>query len=242
MKILGIDTSSRFLSIALSEDKNIIREENTLLERRHAAELVPRIKEMLKKSGLSINDVDAFVIGLGPGSFTGLRIGVSTVKGFGIATGKPCIGIASMDAIAMDASDQEMPIVPVIDAKRENVYSCVYKKEKGILVKKTDFLLLKIEEVLKKVKGDAVFLGDAVALYKEKIKGLNKNAIFLDEKFWYPKAGNLIRIGSAKIKKYKKAGFSGLIPIYIYPKDCQVKGHEILPSYIRRDRSWSYTA
>lgn len=223
MKILGVDTSSKFLSIALSEDKDIMREENILLDRKHAGELVPRIKEMLKKLGLSINDVNAFVIGLGPGSFTGLRIGVSTVKGFGIATGKPCIGIASMDAIAMDVSDKERLIVPVIDAKRENVYSCVYKKEKGILVKKTDFLLLKIEKVLKKVKGDAVFLGDAVAFYKEKIKGLNKNAIFLDEKFWYPKAGNLIRLGLDKIRKYRRHGLDKLAPIYLYPQDCQVK-------------------
>mgnify|MGYP001575620522 CR=1 FL=1 len=89
MKILGVDTSSKFLSIALSEDKDIIKEESHLLDRKHASELVPKIKELLKKSKVPINKVDAFIIGLGPGSFTGLRIGVSAIKGFGIASGNP---------------------------------------------------------------------------------------------------------------------------------------------------------
>ncbi len=75
MKILGIDTSSKFLNIALSENEDIIREESHLLDRRHASQLVPKVKELLKKSRTSINKIDAFIIGLGPGSFTGLRIG-----------------------------------------------------------------------------------------------------------------------------------------------------------------------
>ena len=85
MKILGIDTSSKFLNIALSEDKDIIREESHLLDRRHASELAPKVKELLKKYRTPINKIDVFIIGLGPGSFTGLRIGVITIKGFGIA-------------------------------------------------------------------------------------------------------------------------------------------------------------
>ncbi len=123
MKILAIDTSSKFLNIALGEDNFIIAEESHLLDRQHSALLVPKVKELLEKCNSNISDIDAFVIGLGPGSFTGLRIGVSSIKGFGIATKKPCVGVASIDALAMNAAVEKATVVPVVDAKGEQVYS-----------------------------------------------------------------------------------------------------------------------
>ncbi len=231
MKILGIDTSSKFLSIALSENENIIIEEMHLLERRHSSELIPKIRGMLEKANSSIDRVDAFVVGLGPGSFTGLRIGVSAVKGFGVATKKPCIGVASIDALAalfkakpwtenvQGLALNRAKIVPIIDAKRQNVYSAVYKKG----VKKSKYLLIKIDELMKKIKGPTIFLGDAIDIYREKIEKRNKKAIFLNEEYWYPRASNLIRLGFGKLKKHKKPDLGNLEPIYLYPKDCQVR-------------------
>lgn len=224
MKILGIDTSSKFLSIALSKDNDIIIEEMHLLERKHSSLLIPKIKEMLGKAGTSIEDVDAFVIGLGPGSFTGLRIGVSAVKGFGIATKKPCVGVASIDAIALNVKDLSSHLVaPIIDAKRQQVYGAVYKRKNGRIVRESKHLLLSIDGFMKKIKGHAVFLGDAISIYKEKIIKHDKKAVFLNEEYWYPRASNLIRLGLAKLKKHKKIDLSKLDPIYLYPKDCQVR-------------------
>ncbi len=217
MKILAIDTSSKFLSIALGNGKDIIKEENYLLDRRHSSLLVPKIKEMLEGLDLSINKIDAFVVGLGPGSFTGLRIGVSAIKGLGLALKKPCIGVASIDAIAMNAGSGM--IIPIIDAKRENVYSAIYEKKNGRVVRKTDYLLIKVDKLLKKVKKDAIFLGDGISIYKDKIG----RGIFLEEEYWYPKAGNLIKLALPKIKRIKKCNLAKLEPIYLYPKDCQVK-------------------
>ncbi|MBU1147488.1 MAG: tRNA (adenosine(37)-N6)-threonylcarbamoyltransferase complex dimerization subunit type 1 TsaB [Candidatus Omnitrophica bacterium] len=230
MKILAIDTSSKMLSIALGDGKDIIKEENYLLDRRHSSLLIPKIKEMLEGSSLSINKIDAFVVGLGPGSFTGLRIGVSAVKGLGLALKKPCIGIASIDALAMNTMGNfvscpngqltKLPmVVPIIDAKRENVYSAIYEKKNGRIIRKTDYLLIKVDKLLKKVKKDAIFLGDGVSIYKDKIG----RGIFLQEKYWYPKAGNLIKLALPKIKRTKKCDLARLEPIYLYPKDCQVK-------------------
>jgi len=223
LRILGIDTSSKALSIALSKDRCIDIEESHLLDRRHSSLLVPKIKEMLEKANLSIDEVDVFVIGLGPGSFTGLRIGVSTVKGFGIAMKKPCIGIPSIDALAMNADVDAGAVVPIIDAKRENVYSAVYRKKKGRLVRKTGHLLLNVDKLMKRMRGPAVFLGDGVPLYRERIQRLNKKAVFLEEQYWYPAAGNLIRLALEKLKAHKRTGLEKLKPIYLYPRDCQVK-------------------
>ena len=224
MKILGIDTSSKFLSIAVSEDKNIIKEESYLLDRQHSSQLVPKIKELIKKSRLSIKKIDGFVVGIGPGSFTGLRIGVSTVKGFGIALGKPCIGVASIDAIACNADSAGCnEIVPVIDAKRGQVYAAIYRKKGNQIIRISEYLLLPIDELMKTIKGSPVFLGDGVSLYKDKISDMNRKAVFMEEKYWYPEAGHLIELGFAKIKNMKKVNLGKLIPMYMYPEDCQVR-------------------
>jgi len=223
LKILGIDTSSKFLNIALSEDESIIKEESYLLDRAHAIELVPRVKELLKKSRVPVNKIGAFVIGVGPGSFTGLRIGVSAVKGFGIASGKPCIGVSSMDAIACNAARRGVDIISVIDAKRGQVYAAIYRRNGKNITRASDYILLPIEKLMKKIKEDALFLGDGLALYKDKIKSLNEKAVFLGEECWYPGAGNLIKLGFSKIKKAKKANLGRLTPLYLYPEDCQVR-------------------
>ncbi|MEK6732254.1 MAG: tRNA (adenosine(37)-N6)-threonylcarbamoyltransferase complex dimerization subunit type 1 TsaB [Candidatus Omnitrophota bacterium] len=224
MKILGIDTSSKFLSIAVSEDKNIIKEESYLLDRQHSSQLVPKIKELIKKSRLSIKKIDGFVIGIGPGSFTGLRIGVSTVKGFGIALGKPCIGVASIDAIACNAASASgNEIIPVIDAKRGQVYAAIYRKKGNQIIRISGYLLLPIDKLMKKVKGQSVFLGDGVSLYRDKISDMNRKAVFMEEKYWYPRAGNLIKLGFSRIKRTKKTNLAKLTPLYMYPEDCQVR-------------------
>lgn len=233
MKILGIDTSSKVLSIALSEDESIIIRESCLLDRRHSSLMLPKIKGMLQRVNLCIDDVDAFIVGLGPGSFTGLRIGVSTVKGFGIATGKPCIGIPSIDAMALNVDGESRTIVPVIDAKRKQVYSAIYTKKKGCIVRKTGYLLLSVHRLMKRVnavrslssngKKGPVFLGDGISLYREDMECLSKKAVFLEEEYWYPNAEDLIRLGLGRLKRYKKGDISRLKPIYLYPRDCQVR-------------------
>lgn len=228
MKILGIDTSSKFLNIALSEDEDIIKEESILLDRRQSSELIPRISELLKKSKIPINKIDAFVIGLGPGSFTGLRIGISAIKGFGIATGKPCIGVASIDGIACNIMENNKDIIPIIDAKRGQVYAAIYRKKAGRVVRLSDYMVLPIGGLLKKIKGGPVFLGDGVSLYEDSISSVNKKAIFLKEKYWYPMAKNLIKLGFSKIKKSRKADLEKLTPLYLYPEDCQVNKSKVL--------------
>ena len=229
MKILAIDTSSKYLSIALSDNGILMREESRLLERRHSSLLVPVVKDMLEKEKTPIKKIEAFIIGLGPGSFTGLRIGVSAIKGFGIATDKPCIGVASIDAIAQNLNFiqptqlgkvKDRMIVPIIDAKRGNVYSAIYIKKGKRFIRKTEYLLLPIEKLMRQVSEESVFLGDGIDLYKEKI---NKQAVFLEERYWYPKAGNLIKLGLTKLKRTKKQDLTKLKPLYLYKKDCQVK-------------------
>ena len=135
MKILGIDTSSKFLNIALGEDNDIIMEESHLLDRKHSSYLVPKIKELLDKTKVRIKNIGVFVIGTGTGSFNGMRIGVSAIKGFGIVSGKLCIGVASMDSIACNIQEEGRDIVHIIDAKRRQVYTAIYRKKGNKIIR-----------------------------------------------------------------------------------------------------------
>ncbi|MFH1782804.1 MAG: tRNA (adenosine(37)-N6)-threonylcarbamoyltransferase complex dimerization subunit type 1 TsaB [Candidatus Omnitrophota bacterium] len=223
LKIIGIDTSSKFLSIGLSEDSSMITEEHKLLDRSHSRFLIPYIEDMLKKQDISIDEIDCFFIGLGPGSFTGLRIGVSTVKGLGMGSHKTCMGVPSIDAIAMNVGNEGDTIVPVIDAKRSLVYTSVYTMKKNIRKNETGHLLVNIDTLMEKVSEGSIFLGDGLTLYKDDIKKKCKRAVFMEEKYWYPKASNIIKLGLEKLKTSKNNDLSELDPIYLYAKDCQVK-------------------
>ncbi len=184
--------------------------------------LVPMIDYALKFLRLRFKDIDGFILGIGPGSFTGLRVGVATVKGFGLATKKPCIGVPSIDALANCVDADKKWIVPIIDAKKNQVYSALYRYKDGNIKRYSDYLLLPIERLLKKIKGNAVFLGDGLKIFKEKLLSLKKDSEFLPEDFWYPKASELIRLGRDKIKRYKESDLNKLLPLYIYPKECQI--------------------
>ncbi|MDD5611348.1 MAG: tRNA (adenosine(37)-N6)-threonylcarbamoyltransferase complex dimerization subunit type 1 TsaB, partial [Candidatus Omnitrophica bacterium] len=118
MNILAIDTTTKFLCLGVDKQGKVFQQ-NSDLGTRHSEELIPRIKNLLKKAKLSIQDIDYFACSLGPGSFTGIRIGISTCKGFALGLDKPLLGIPSLDILAKNVSTKEEALVcPLIDARR----------------------------------------------------------------------------------------------------------------------------
>jgi len=225
VKILAIDSSSRFFSAAISEDKKLISERNIELERRLFEELIGTIKDLLIKTGITLKEIDAFCVGLGPGSFTGLRIGVSTMKGLAFSLKIPLLGVSSLDALAYNAKGFRGLICPIIDAKRENLYSCLYEYNKDRLVKKSGYLLIDLKSLIKKINKPAVFLGDGINLYKKQISQEIKEALFLPSDFWYPKASIIARLGLEKLARAKNFDSARIRPLYLYPKECQIVKH-----------------
>ena len=224
MKILGIDTSSSNLSLAILGDKDEVFERNIEAGRRLSSIIIESITDIIKKKKMSLDSLDAFAVGLGPGSFTGLRIGIATVKGLALATSKPIIAIPSLDILASSVSENEYQICPIIDAKRQKVYSSIYKTKNNNLVRKNDYLLVDIEKLLKKIKNKTIFLGDGINIYKKIIKDkLGKKAKFIDEESWFPRAGNLVLMAKEKYQKKKFDNSDKLVPLYLYPKECQIR-------------------
>jgi tRNA threonylcarbamoyladenosine biosynthesis protein TsaB len=223
MKILAIESSTKNFSLAVCEGEKILVSRNMVLRHVLSSSIVPAIRTVLKRAGLSLHDCDAFAVGLGPGSFTSLRVGLSTVKGLAFATQKPVIGIPSLDTLAANGYDEDVRQICVIcDARRDRVFGCVYRKETDIWQRVTEHLLVRPEELLTMVDGAALFIGDGIALYRE-IIFQKAEAQLAPEKLWYPRASRMIPVAIQRLRYQQFDDLDQLVPLYLYPQDCQVK-------------------
>ncbi|PIP20904.1 MAG: tRNA (adenosine(37)-N6)-threonylcarbamoyltransferase complex dimerization subunit type 1 TsaB [Candidatus Omnitrophica bacterium CG23_combo_of_CG06-09_8_20_14_all_40_11] len=224
MKILGIDTTTRFLCLGIYNDTKIY-EYNLDVGRRLSSLITPTIKRVLDALGWQIKDIDYFACGLGPGSFTGMRVGIATVKGLAFSLNKPVAGISTLDILARNAGITATFVIPIVDARRNLIYCSIYRNKFGQLTRIKPYMLLTIDEFLKKIKikGNAVILGDAVNLYKQKILMHMKNITVLDKDYWYPRGRNIIDLAIERINSKKVDSASEIKPVYLYPKECQIK-------------------
>lgn len=173
MKILAIDTSTTHSSCAVMNDNNIVGDFSINQSMSHNEILLVMVDEMLKKLNIDIEDIDLFVAVTGPGSFTGIRIGVTVVKALAMALNKPIVAVNTLEALSFGVFSDKKKI-PLIDARGERVYYGVYEgiNNKNIVAP----ALLTIDELLEEFsdKGEFVFVGDCVNLYKDRILE-NKN-------------------------------------------------------------------
>lgn len=224
MKILAIDTSTKFLSLALADEEKIIASFHRDLEQQHCARLIPEIGRLLKKARLKLKDIDYIAFSKGPGSFTGLRIGAATVKGLALATKKRLVGIPSLDILAYNAVDGQKLIVPIVDARRGNVYASIYSFDGERLRRHMKYSVLPLMELLKEIKGNATFLGDGIIPYRKTIEdNFKSEAEFTAEKYWYPKAATAAKLAVESIRKKRFEDVDKFTPLYLYPKDVQCR-------------------
>ena len=226
MLMLGIDTSSNYLNVVLGKDGDLISEVSLNIPRKHIANMPGVLDSVFIKSGLTINDVDLFVVVRGPGSFSGIRIAVAAVKGLTYALNKKCVSLNSLDLLASNIDfESKALIIPLIDAKRGQVYTAYYKKNKDLVLRTSDYMLVKIEELLNKLETPVVLLGDGVENYKDIIGSAvsGKKISILDKSYGVIKCSNIVKLG---YKKYLEAGFEDIFdlkPFYIYPEDCTIR-------------------
>ena len=229
MKILAIDTSTRRLSVAVTQGATLLGARYFRPRRDLALSMAADLKRVLGIAGVALNDVDAFVIGLGPGSFTGLRVGLSGVKALALATGKPVIGLSSLDAVAMNIrmGRKDLQICVVTDARRNLVYSALYDRTSAGLVRKGEYRLDSIAAVLGGLSGQVVFTGDGLMVFQDEIIKESASGrfipVFAPERCWYPRAVSLAVLGYERLRQ-GQVGPSAemLVPLYLYPEDCQV--------------------
>lgn len=173
MKILGIDSSGLVASAAIADEKNIIAEFTVNNKQAHSQTLLPMIEKVVDMSGIELEQIDAIAIAAGPGSFTGLRIGSATAKGIGLALKKPVVSVPTLEGLAYRVCVFDGIICPIMDARRNQVYTGIYKMDKGNLVCLSEQKAVDIHEImeeLEKYDEKVIFLGDGVEVQRETIE------------------------------------------------------------------------
>ena len=173
MKILAIDSSGLVAAVALVEDDNLLAEYTINYKKTHSQTLLPMLNEVGKMIELDLNTIDAIAVTAGPGSFTGLRIGAATAKGLGLALDKPLIAIPTVDGLAYNLYGTDKLICPLMDARRDQVYTGLYefhKKELNIVAAQMAVSISEIIRRLNELGREVIFLGDGVPVYREVIE------------------------------------------------------------------------
>ena len=245
MKILAVDTSSKRCSVSILEDETVLINLVNDDEKTHSVKLMPLIDKAFNNTNLSLNDISLLVCAIGPGSFTGIRIGIATIKAFADVTNIPVVGVTSLESLAYNAKLPECfynsnIVCSLIDAKNNNVYCGLY-----------DFLENKCEQVeifsdtiqntIQKIKSlqynNIVFVGDGAVLYKELLQNSFENSIFIENNF---QSGiSLAKAGLAKYNCGEYGNSNMLSPIYLKKSQAErtleekIKIEEMNSDYIK---------
>ena len=225
MKILSIETAGNICAVAVTEDDKLIKEEILNDGNTHSVKLMPLLDKLLSEADTKISDIDLFACDIGPGSFTGIRIGVSTIKAFMDVTNKKALGISSLEILAENIEENEDIVCALIDAKNENVYYGFFKRENEKYEKIENLGFDNIDNVLqiaKQINKKIIFIGNGSTIYKDMIESELENIeIILDEEKNDLNARN---IAFAAFKKQEEAVDSNnLRPLYLRKSSAEIQ-------------------
>ncbi len=225
MKILGIDTSTPCGSVGLIDDDRIIAEYLLNIPVTHSERLLCAIELVLKESRMTVGDLDGWAISLGPGSFTGLRIGVSTLKGLSFATQKPVAGVPTLDVLASQVSPTPCLICPILNARKKEVYTAFYRYEEGKFPKRLSaYQAIAPEDLMKRIDEKTIFIGDGVEIYGEVLqKYLPSLALFTSPLLNLPHGIMIARLGLQLLQKGEGLNLATFVPLYVRPSEAEVK-------------------
>ncbi len=226
MNTLAIDTSTDSASIALLDDENVVAEFCFNTKRRHEETLLGAIDTLLSHGGVKPSEIDLFAVTVGPGSFTGLRVGLSTTKGLAFAAEKPIVGVSTLTALAFNIPNCENAICPMLDAKRGEIYTAIYRVEKGGIPEMIgEERVTTPEKLLNEINDRTIFLGDGATLYAGMIREiLSENSFFAPPSFSYIKAGGVGLIGLKKYFDGDIVDAGNLVPVYLRSSYAETQG------------------
>lgn len=232
MKILGIDSSGLVASAAIADEKNIIAEFTVNNKQTHSQTLLPMIEKVVDMSGIELEQIDAIAIAAGPGSFTGLRIGSATAKGIGLALKKPVVSVPTLEGLAYRVSVFDGIICPIMDARRNQVYTGIYKMDKGNLVCLSEQKAVDIHEImeeLEKYDEKVIFLGDGVEVQRETIeKEFKKEYCFAPIHLSKQSAAAVAVLGDIYFNQGKAENAAEHKPIYLRKSQAEREREERL--------------
>lgn len=224
MKILAVDSSGLVASVAIIEDDAMIAEYTINYKKTHSQTLLPMLDEIKKMTELDLGSIDAIAVAAGPGSFTGLRIGSATAKGLGMALNIPIIPVPTVDALAYNLWDCDKVICPIMDARREQVYTGLYSFENGVfntIMEQTPLSVSQLMDVINQNGRDVIFLGDGVPVYKDSIE---------------EKAQVKVCFAPAHMSR-QRAGALGVLGMELYRSGVHETAADHKPVYLRQSQA-----
>lgn len=234
MLILALETSTLTGSVALVEvsareegrfqGEKILGEVTLHNPETHSARLMPAIDHLLRETSLTIHQVQGIAAGLGPGSFTGLRIAVSTVKGLAYPLGIPVVGVPTLDVIAYNLCYASSLICPVLDARKKEVYAALYRGNgEGELEKISEDWVLRPEELCSRIAERTIFLGTGVEVYREIFRErIGPRAIFASPELSLPRASHVARLSLPAFQRGKTLDLFSFTPLYLRRSEAEI--------------------
>lgn len=177
MKLLALDSSGLVASVAIVTEETVLAEYTVNYKKTHSQTLLPMLDEIVRMLDIDLSEVDGIAVSAGPGSFTGLRIGSATAKGLGLAIEKPIISVPTLEGLAYNLYGSNALICPMMDARRNQVYTALYEFEEGRLVVVSEQKAIAIEEIideLNKIGKSIIYLGDGASMYESIIREMTK--------------------------------------------------------------------
>jgi tRNA threonylcarbamoyladenosine biosynthesis protein TsaB len=223
MNILGIETSTKTGSVALVSEAGVIVQYSLNIEVTHSERLMSTVDRVLRDTGLAIADMDGYAVAIGPGSFTGLRIGLAAVKGLALATGKRVAAVPTLRALAWNLPFAAYPICPMLDARKNEVYAALYQFDGALLDQTMPETVIPLARLAERITGNVVITGEAAHLFREDIgKVFGDRALIAPRSAVLPSAAAVAEIGLEMIMNNKQADPDTLVPLYIRRPEAEV--------------------
>jgi len=223
MKLLAVETATRCQSVAIVEDHQVLAEETHPECASHASVLIPTIDRLLQSLGLSVSKLDGLVVSVGPGSFTGLRVGLSTLMGFRLATQVPLVTVPTLEGMAWNVKGERRPVCPILKASRGEVYWALFQWEGGQLVRLAEDRHGSLSQLIDSIENASVFYGEGWVTHASKlIELLGDKAIPGPDDAMRPSAAS---VAFSSLSSFRSRQYAGkkLSPRYIQRAEAEVQ-------------------
>ena len=223
MRILAVDTATKSCSVAVTENETILGEITQVSEQTHSKHLLEMVHAVMREVGLSLSELDGFAVTRGPGSFTGLRIGISSIKGLALAMNRPVVGISSLLTLAQQIEPTALLVCPLIDARKGEVYTSIYRYGADGLAPELEERVLVPLEAVQTIHSPCIFVGSGAILYRDLIiDQLGELASFAPEDRHIIQASTVAFLGLKRFESGDAGEVADLVPFYIRKSDAEL--------------------
>ncbi len=221
MIILAADTSTSYLSVAICESVDehsgvrVIAESTTLADRKHCERLLDTMDKLLDDAGMALSDVELLAISKGPGSFTGLRVGLATWKGLALGSGIPLVGVSTLDAMTHSVSMDDGTLCVLLDARMDEVFASVYHYRAGTRTQLLAECVGPVETMFEHCEEQTVFMGDGAIRFRDEITSWRADAAIVEDSLHAPQASGVAAEAWARAAKGYTDEATSIAPVYL---------------------------